>query len=277
MKTYLTLLFILFLSFIFLIELCKSDYNSDLDVGKRIIEGWYTGAGEFQHVVAIDKWVFYLIFWTFRCGGSIIHKYWVISSAQCFDESASYRIIAGTHQRSILWEPNENIHIVQGVHIKDDYEIALVHLKDAIDISNRKKTISLPNTNDVEADVASDRRAYIFGWGYTKPNSWFPSYYLKGANVSITSSKDCTDLLESRDGSYYVCSQVTSEYIDSPCIYDHGAGLIRDRTNSSEANYLTAVLINTSSDCTVSIYIRVSPFKGWILEIIMKYTDQTKK
>jgi len=107
-----------------------------------------------------------------RCGGTIISESYIITAAHCVDDSwLTFQIVAAEHD---LQNDRDDAtrHNIEAIHVHPkwndttkDYDFALLHLQDQIDISesSKAKAIVLPKATDVS--FIEGTTFNVSGWG----------------------------------------------------------------------------------------------------------------
>lgn len=155
------------------------------NLGTRIVNGEQAKPNSWPWQVSMQVWPDSRPEPTFlhTCGGTLIHKNWVLTAAHCFlryaDELQRWRMCLGKHNLTIT-EPSEHCFSVLGIYRHEgfkypsvplEFDIALVRLDGDVTPSNEISFACLPSNEEV---LPNGKKCYATGWGDETGNSLNP-------------------------------------------------------------------------------------------------------
>uniref|UniRef100_A0A6B0V864 Putative serine protease n=1 Tax=Ixodes ricinus TaxID=34613 RepID=A0A6B0V864_IXORI len=162
----------------------KQPDHSDSVIKERILNGMDAIPGAWPWQVEVrysDRHI---------CGGALIGPQYVLTSAHCLTEweLLFFRIRLGSYSSSIKENASEATIETICIHPAynksgDEYDIAIITLKNSVNCSQNVKTVCLPDRSD-EPDC--DYPMYMAGWGYKEPleyNDRFLSWAAEGISL----------------------------------------------------------------------------------------------
>ncbi|KAK7020157.1 CLIP domain-containing serine protease [Halocaridina rubra] len=219
--------------------------------------------------------------YTFKCGGSLIAKDWVITGAHCVHGSrpTQLRIRLGEWKVDKEDEPLSHKDFdIDEIKIHPNFnpdnlhnDIALIKLKTSVTFQYHINTLCLPESNQ---PVAPGTRCFASGWGKDAFKGQYQAL-LKKIDVPVIDQGKCQYLLKkTRLGSYFnlhdsfLCAG--GEQNKDACRGDGGGPLVCQRGNTGY--YYLAGITAWGIDCgqkdVPGVYVNVPHFLDWIQGII---------
>lgn len=252
-----------------------SENNSVMDMSSRIIDGFdVQGVDNAPYLVSLSL---SSLIYTHQCGGAIIGKRWVLTSAHCVEEWRSSNgdiignaIYAGLSNRSNLTDAQVRYVDFASVHRQFDgtagsANIALLHVSESFVYSARVQQIALP---DLDEDY-SNKTTIAYGWGLTEVDGDSYSKELKYAFAPLLNSTKCAELLPSDAplDKNQVCAQIKGCYGDggTPIVYWPISGPA-ELVALGSWSYMPCGYADRPTVCT-----KVSAYINWIYSVMSAY------
>lgn len=262
-------------------------FYSDPEMVKRIVGGQESQSGEWPWLVTMQLLRNGTEF-EHLCGGSLIHRQWVLTAAHCFepvwadfltDDPTAWKVKVGEHNmfeddssqleitvEKIIFHPKRNA--PETINL----DIALVKLAFPVSLNDAVNVICLPS---VEDDFPPGTFCLTAGWGHTEEEGAV-SGQVRHVVVPVIGTRLCNSLYDKISDQVkleisedMMCAGLETGGKDA-CQYDSGGPMVY--YNSSEHNWILAGVVSTGYGCArpgfPGIYTRVSDFIPWIEKTI---------
>uniref|UniRef100_A0A672YVI0 Peptidase S1 domain-containing protein n=1 Tax=Sphaeramia orbicularis TaxID=375764 RepID=A0A672YVI0_9TELE len=257
-------------------------------VTSRIVNGEPARPHSWPWQVSMQVWPDSRPTYAHICGGTLIHKNWVLTAAHCFinyaDELHRWRMCLGKHNLTYT-EPSEQCFNVSGIYRHElfkyptvptvEFDIALVRLDREVIPTDEINYACLPSEEEI---LPGGKKCYATGWGDEtgNPMTAKPSEALNQVDLPIVPFDTCKRMdywWFQVKPSMICCGYTLPDELKSVCQGDSGGPLVcRDTIDSPwEVHGITSFgPIGCIMNKKPSVFTRFSAYLPWVKNVMRR-------
>ncbi|XP_012585914.1 PREDICTED: chymotrypsinogen 2-like [Condylura cristata] len=198
------------------------------------------------------------------CGGSLIHRRWVLTSATCNVTTSDWVVVG-------MYNPHSNKNIMHRIEVAKVIrhpmtrvfnDIALVKMNFPIDFSGTGSTIILSNVHD---KFSPRSKCIVVGWGLNERNGFQYPEIQHEAAVSLLSTRNCERFLGNLLHKTLICAEANGVSLGSG---DSGSPLVCRKYRVWTLVGISSLSNQNGHTSKPFVATRVAPFIPWILKTI---------
>nr|CAD7263971.1 unnamed protein product [Timema shepardi] len=229
--------------------------------------------GQFSHQV------FVTVDHSSYCAGSLVSRYWVLTTAQCVKAGTSYILTLGVSNISVTEAPaliiSTRIAVAHQLYNKIAFSnnIGVIKIEAGVDFNQYIRPVCLPRYSDVNTTY-EQQEVQVSGWGYTCNGHGVISDHLLYVDTRVSSNSEC----EHTFGKRVVTAStlcVSGRGLKGPLYGDSGSPTV---INMGDGEYTQIGITSFVSEkaCSYAVpsgHTRLTSYLDWIQE----HTDKKYK
>uniref|UniRef100_A0A182IXU4 trypsin n=1 Tax=Anopheles atroparvus TaxID=41427 RepID=A0A182IXU4_ANOAO len=236
---------------------CAAGTSNDDNLANLIVGGFKVSIEEVPYQVGVFR------DHVFRCGGTIIGRFWIVTAQHCIPDTRAYRyeVVVGVDvpengQRL----PVAEVYLPPNNADGSTFDVSLAKLGRGLHYSSRVACLPLMSPSK---RMYSGTPAYISGYGMTNLRSL--DTQLRAATVALMGRSKCVGFYREQITirPYHFCAGFEGGLVDS-CQGDSGGPLVVN----GELAGVTDMGVGCARAHAPGIYITVGSFYNWLMEIV---------
>ncbi|KAL2077974.1 hypothetical protein ACEWY4_025659 [Coilia grayii] len=242
----------------------SADVCGRTPLNPRIVGGQDATPGSWPWQASVHR------FGRHACGGSLVNKEWVISSARCFlSTNPSGLTVYLGRQTQLTCNPNEVSRSVIEIilhpsydHFTNDNDIALLRLRSIVQFTDFIRPVCLAASDSV---FSKGTDSWVTGWGNIGEGNALPfPQTLQEVEVPVVGNRECSCLNGvGRVTENMICAGLLNGGKDS-CQVDSGGPMM----SKQDMRWVQSGIVSWGFGCArpqrPGVYSRVSRFQSWI-------------